>query len=453
MSLSQDLKNDSHWDHACSFYLGSGFAFSKGSYLFHNKNADTVKIGIVPHIFISRDANGLHASQGGRPAEIVGDSESIFKSATAQLDENAPCFFMVSPDIHRQYSDADIPQMLFVQPTIEFTFSPAHSRGEVTFAINAAANQQGARLLADQQLDPSQEYPTDCSDTRPLTFSAVSDDWRPVEKDEDFHNRLENAVEVLKEFPEGKLVLTRSYERRLETDSNPFDLYQIHARMNGEYAASHFVCVQDDVYSLGCTPENMYEREGAELTVDVVAATCKSSDDEKYLNDELFSSSKEVTEHMSSLTNRITRYSPFCASGSIHVTREMQVKKLRNVCHLHSVFKGELLPEVQFFDFFETMFPILSARPRELLPIADSEKGPHRFYGGAIGHQHLDSGGCFLNLRNALIKDGVIHAKVGVGVISQSTADGEFSETQDKILGLMEAVHIWQHGQIVARET
>jgi anthranilate/para-aminobenzoate synthase component I len=180
----------------------------------------------------------------------------------------------------------------------------------------------------------------------------------------------------------------------------------------------------------------------------VVAATCKSSDSNEYVKSELFDSSKEVNEHKSSLTNRIKRYTPYCEEGSIRVVSEMQVKRLRNVCHLHSVFTGELLAHVQFFDFFETMFPILSARPKELLPIADSEMGPHRYYGGAIGHRHLDSGGCFLNLRNALIKHDVIHAKVGVGVINESTAQGEFLETRDKISGLMEAVQLWDQGPV-----
>jgi anthranilate/para-aminobenzoate synthase component I len=68
-----------------------------------------------------------------------------------------------------------------------------------------------------------------------------------------------------------------------------------------------------------------------------------------------------------------------------------------------------------------------------------------------VGHLHLEAGGCFLNIRNALLKDGLIHAKVGVGVIAESDAYSELLETRDKLSGLLEAIQLWERS--VPRET
>jgi anthranilate/para-aminobenzoate synthase component I len=214
--------------------------------------------------------------------------------------------------------------------------------------------------------------------------------------------------------------------------------------MNGEYAFSHFFCIRKDVFSLGVTPENILEMRERALTVDVVAATCKSSSSDEYLAKELYGNPKQIKEHRSSLGNRQHRFRPFCVDGSIRIVQDMHIRALRNVCHLHSVFVGELLPQVTFFDLMESIFPLLGARPKELLVKADAEMAPHRYYGGVVGHLHHGSGGCFLNIRNALLQGDVIHAKVGVGLIKESNPELELVETRDKLSGLLEAIHLWE---------
>ena len=100
-------------------------------------------------------------------------------------------------------------------------------------------------------------------------------------------------------------------------------------------------------------------------------------------------------------------------------------------------------PDVQFCDLWEDIFPLLSTRPRQLLPLADAEDGPHHYYGGLLGHGRANVGGCFMNLRNVLMKDDVLYAKVGVGVLRESSSYRELMETRDKISGVMEAVDSW----------
>lgn len=436
-------ESGSYWERACDFFRGSGFADSRGSYFIHNKNADTVKIGIMCQISVAADDDHLRLTESDREASAtLRPDDPVFTHVEQLMLADAPCFFIVSPDIRRRFVDRSLPQMLFVQPVVEFTFSPAQGDGQISYARDAVSEQLGRAMLQASLAKPLSDRPDDAAP--PMTFEELAAGWLPAEDDESFLARLTDAVAILQDYPDGKMTLTRAYEHRPDARRGPFELYELHARMNGEYAGSHFFCVRNDVYSLGVTPENVFEINGTTLTVDVVAATCRPSDSDEQLAKELYENPKEIKEHQSSLNNRQNRFRPFCEDGSMHVVQDMRIKTLRNVCHLHSVFTGELLPRVTAFDLLENIFPLLSARPRELLAVADSEKAPHRYYGGVVGHLHLGSGSCFLNIRNALLYDDVIHAKVGVGVIKESNPYSELLETRDKLSGLLEAIQLWE---------
>lgn len=435
-------ENGSYWERACRFFRYAGFADSAGSYFIHNKNSRTVKIGIMCQVSVSVSGTHLSRTEDGQQTDVDLPPDEVFKKCEESLRKDAPCFFIVSPDIRRQFADKSLPQALLVQPSVEFTFSPGQCDGQVSYARDAASEQQGSVMLRTTAEHPLPTRPGDVGERG--SFAELAVGWISAEDDKGFSERLASAIGVLQDYPDGKMTITRAYERRLTGRCSPFDLYELHARMNGEYACSHFFCIREGVFSLGVSPENVLEISGVTLTVDVVAATCKSSDSDEYLSRELYENPKQVKEHTSSLENRQNRFRAFCVEGSIRVIQNIQLKKLRNVCHLHSVFTGELLPHVTIFDLMGNIFPLLGARPKELLTVADTEKAPHRYYGGVVGHLHQQSGGCFLNIRNALLDHDVIHAKVGVGVIKESNSRSELLETWDKLSGLLEAVRSWE---------
>lgn len=436
-------EDSSYWERACHFFRSTGFANSEGSYFIHNKNSETVKIGIMCHVSVSIDRECLSYTEDGQKTSVTLQSDDqIFKRVEKFLRKDAPCFFIVSPDIKRRFVDESLPAVLLVQPVVEFTFSPDQGDGQISYARDSVAEQQGSAMLRAYSEKLLAAQPDEYGEPRP--FSDLADGWIPAEDDESFLKRLANAVDVLQDYPDGKMTLTRAYEHRTDVKRSPFNLYELHARINGEYACSHFFCIRQDVFSLGTTPENVLEVSGKVLTVDVVAATCKSSDSNEYLASELYENPKQIKEHLSSLNNRQNRFRAFCRDGSIRVVQDMRIKKLRNVCHLHSVFTGDLLPQVTMFDLMGNIFPLLGARPKELLAVADSEMAPHRYYAGVVGHLHLQTGGCFLNIRNALLKNDVFHVKVGVGLIKESDPYSELLETRDKLTGLLEAIQSWE---------
>ncbi len=461
-------QDESYWERACHFFRTSGGADSAGSYLLHNKNGKTVKIGIMcKQVAVSIDDGHFSYVEDGQRAVASPQSDGpTFKRVERLWNRDAPCFFLVSPDIRRRFVDKSLPQILLMQPALELSFSPAQSDGQISYAQDVTSEQQGAAMLraatekrtsmevpVSMEKRTSTEKPLSVESTladqphdsdEPRSFSELAAGWVPAEADESFLTRLATAINVLQDYPDGKLTLTRAYERRLAAKYCPFTLYELHARTNGDYACSHFVHVREGVVSLGTSPENVFEINDGTVTVDVVAGTCKSNDSYDYVAQELYENPKQIKEHKSSLLNRQNRVRAFCKEGSIRVAQDMQIKVLRNVCHLHSVFTGELLPDVTIFDLLENIFPLLGARPKELLAIADVEAAPHRFYGGVVGYLYRDRGGCFLNIRNVLLDNDVIHAKVGTGVIRESDSYNELLETRNKLSGVLEAVHRWE---------
>ena len=449
MNTRETRECAAYWETACQFFRSSGYAESNGSYFIHNKNNRTVKIGIMCQSkMYDGDSTLSYIKEEKVAVDIPQLENNIFKRAKNILDVNAPYFFIASPDVNRRFVDESLPKVLFVQPDIEFTFSDLESHGQISYARDAGSKKQG-RLMLREFAEKSVTYQTEyCG--KPMQFSEMAASWTPVEEDDNFLKRLDSAISSLQDFPNGKITLTRAYEYPVPRRYNPFQLYELHARLNGEYACSHYICILEDVFSLGCSPENVFEIREDKLVVDVVAATCRATTSDEYLARELRNDPKQIKEHKMSLNRRVSRFSPFCKGGVVKIIREMQVKRLRNVCHLHSVINGELLPDITIFDLLGNIsFPLLGTYPKELVPVADAELDPHRYYGGIIGHAHSKSGGCFLNIRNALLKHNVIHAKVGVGLVKESVAERELLETRDKIFGLMEAIHLWK--QHVAR--
>ncbi len=439
----------SYWEQACRFFRSTNLIGAEGVYFFHNKNSGTVKIGIMCQLSVSVGDGSVECIEDGKRTDLFSlssDEGPIFKQVEKRLRKEAPCFLVVSPDLHRKYIDKSLPQIHLVQPALEFIFSPDNADGRISYASHFTYEQQGLAMLRASMEQPLVAPRGDVGEPRP--FSELVAGWIPAEDDERFLNRLSLAISDLQAYPSGKMTLTRAYKRKMAAAYDPFKLYELHAGINGEYAFSHFFCIQKDVYSIGTTPENVFEICGNVLTVDVVAATCMSSSDDQYLAKELYENPKQIKEHRSSLGNRQDRFKRFCVDDSIRVVQDMHIKSLRNVCHLHSVFTGDLLPQNNFFDLLESIFPLLGARPKELLAKADTEMAPHRYYGGVVGHLHHGTGGCFLNIRNALLKKEVIHAKVGVGVIKESNSELELVETRDKLSGLLEAIYLWEQAGV-----
>jgi len=440
------VEANTYWENACQFFNHIRHEFSTKSYFIHTKNKETVKIGFMPQVvFYLNHGVFNYTSDDDKTRIVLQAGESIFQCAKKLLKTEIPCFFMVSPDIYRGFTDENLPQMVFVQPSLEMTFSKTQIHGKISYAKDLRSEQHAKALLQEAKEKRNLSKPHYSGDRK--FFSEVASSWQPLEEDENFLKRLNEAVVILRDFPQGKMVLTRSYEQVLDTEYDPFKLYELYARLNGDYACSHFFCVSPNVFSLGCSPENLFEIDDNHLKVDVVAATRGVSNDDdvnKHWATELYTDPKEVKEHKMALNRYMANLKRFCKEGSVSLNQEMQIKQLRHVRHLYSIVSGELLSSVTPFNLLEDSFPPLVSYPETLIPLADTETEPHRFYAGLLGYMHSNSADCFLNIRNLLLKNKIMYAKAGVGVVSESIPQRELLEVKNKLSSLIEATYLWQ---------
>jgi anthranilate synthase component 1 len=128
--------------------------------------------------------------------------------------------------------------------------------------------------------------------------------------------------------------------------------------------------------------------------------------------------------------------------GSVRVTDQFTIERYSHVMHIVSNVVGKISPQYSALDALLAGFPAgtVSGAPKiraieiidELEPIARGH------YGGAIGYfsafGELDS--C-IALRTAVIKDGIVYAQAGGGIVADSDPAAEYEESKNKALALL----------------
>lgn len=409
-------------------------------YLLHVPQRNTTWVGAFPHRIVKYSHNGFDIQTLDTHTSLppVANPFPVLRNL---LDPALPCFFVISLDLQRASFDPALPLMLFIQPAAEVKFSGCLQGSLVEIRAMNSGFEKKARGLLDFH-----------DEKRAPSFNVGQQDHAPVpwqsEGDEKFLKRLESAVKTLKSTP-GKMIVTRSYQKPIRGGADPFRLFEIYSQSEPAAAACHFMALDGSTFSLGCSPENVFELDQGRLIFDVIAATRgRSSDPEKDQRwfHELQHDEKEKTEHLMAFNRYRKRLENLCQPGTANVDQSMGVRTLKRVRHLHSRLSGMLRPNLGFIDLLEESFPPLNSYPDELIPLADPDLEPTRYYGGIVGRAGPEwkEISCYLNLRSALLQNGTLHTRGGVGVISESRPDQELLEVANKLSSLMEAVSAWE---------
>jgi anthranilate/para-aminobenzoate synthase component I len=373
----------------------------------------------------------------GNVTEVASDDP--LDSLAQVLYSKANYFFMISLDLHRPEAVSKLPTMIWVQAKHELLID-ASQHDPYSSANGSADSKEWAKKLNQQ---------VHAGSIQPLAISghAQSSDWE-TEQDDVFVKRLGAAVEALQEI-DGKVIVTRRYAASMADGLDPFRLYEIYNHLEPCCAASHFFQLDDNIYSLGCTPENIFSLQQRILDFDVVASTRGISSDpvkDARWEQELKSDSKELKEHMMALGRYQKRLGQLCKDNSVVMDHHLEVRQFRHVRHLYSHLYGELLDSINFFDLLKGSSPALCTYPQELIPVADDGVTPTRFYGGVVGRtaSGFSEADVFLNLRSFFISDDEIRTMGGVGVVRESTPEQELVEVKNKLRCVMEAEALWK---------
>ena len=190
---------------------------------------------------------------------------------------------------------------------------------------------------------------------------------------------------------------------------------------------------------IGSSPEMFLKVKGKKVMIRPVAGTT-GIDKDKDFSKNLFNlknSEKDQAEHMMLVDLARNDLGRVCKTGTVKVSKLMNIEVYSHVAHIVSEVVGIISPEFDSLDAFVASFPtgtLVGApkiRAAQLISQLEPEgRGP---YCGAIGwfdiRGNLDTGAI---IRSVVIKDEKFSYNGGGGIVFDSDPELEYQETLDK---------------------
>ena len=279
--------------------------------------------------------------------------------------------------------------------------------------------------------------------------------FAPVDERAGPKDEYEDAVRRAKEHVlDGDIyqgVVSRT--RELDGELDPLGLYESLREINP--SPYMYVLDYDDLAVVGASPETLVSVRGRKVTSNPIAGTCSrgtSPVEDRRLAGEMLADGKERSEHtmlVDLARNDVRRVSE---AGSVRVEEFMNVLKYSHVQHIESTVTGRLAPDCDAFDAIRASFPAgtLSGAPkiRAMEIIDDLERSPRGVYGGGVGYYSWSGDADFaIVIRTATIERGAgidgtdrVTVRAGAGIVADSDPESEFTETEQKMDGVLTAL-------------
>jgi anthranilate synthase component I len=209
-----------------------------------------------------------------------------------------------------------------------------------------------------------------------------------------------------------------------------------------------------DFHVVGASPEILARLEGDVVTVRPIAGTRKrgaTPEEDRALAEELLADPKERAEHIMLVDLGRNDAGRVAQTGTVQLTERMIVERYSHVMHIVSNVEARIKSGLTAIDVLRATFPAgtVSGAPkvRAMEIIDELEPVKRGIYAGAVGylgfHGNMDVA---IALRTGVIKDGMLHAQAGGGVVADSLPEAEWQETQSKARALLRAAEIAEAG-------
>jgi len=258
-----------------------------------------------------------------------------------------------------------------------------------------------------------------------------------------FLGMVKKAVDYIKAGDIFQVVLSQRFSVPFELP--PISLYRALRRLN----PSPFLILfnMKDMSLVGSSPEILVRLRDGKVTIRPIAGTrprgATPEADAANASD-LIADIKERAEHLMLLdlgrndTGRVSK------PGTVRVVDSFAIERYSHVMHIASEVQGEIRDDCDVVDALKAGFPAgtVSGAPKiRAMEIIDElepcQRGP---YAGAAGYISADGDmdTCIV-LRTAILKDGMMHAQAGAGIVYDSKPEMEFEETVNKAMALIRA--------------
>jgi anthranilate synthase component 1 len=265
-----------------------------------------------------------------------------------------------------------------------------------------------------------------------------------------YHAAVERAKKYIFEGDIMQVVPSQRMSKPLR--ATPLALYRALRTLNPSPYMFYFDF--DDFHVVGASPEILARLEGDTVTVRPIAGTRRrgaTPEEDKALADELIADPKERAEHIMLMDLGRNDAGRVSQTGSVHVTEQMVIERYSHVMHIVSNVEGKIKPGLGAIDVLRATFPAgtVSGAPkvRAMEIIDELEPVKRGIYAGAVGYLGFDGNmDVAIALRTGVVKDGMLYAQAGGGVVADSQPEAEWQETQNKARALLRAAEIAEAG-------
>ena len=256
---------------------------------------------------------------------------------------------------------------------------------------------------------------------------------------EEFVKMVEKGKEQIQEGEVYQIVLSREYV--IDTDMSPFQMYINLRKMN---PSPYMFLLEFDRALIGSSPETMGRVEERNFIINPIAGTARRERGrEKEIASALLKDEKERAEHVMLVDLARNDVRKVCKSGSVRVTKFMEVVEYPGVLHIESEVVGELKSGMTHFDAMKAAFPagtVTGAPKLRAIELIDSiEKDRRSVYAGAVGYFSDQVSDLAIAIR-MIEYDGKARIRAGAGIVADSIPEKEFLETENKIANVLRAV-------------
>ncbi|TEB05328.1 Anthranilate synthase component 1 [Pelotomaculum schinkii] len=256
------------------------------------------------------------------------------------------------------------------------------------------------------------------------------------------------GVARAKEYIKAGDVLQVVLSRRL---SMPFhgDSFKVYRRLRSLNPSPYLYYLDfGDAKIIGSSPEMLVRLDGGTVETCPIAGTRPRGDGpeaDQRLAKDLLEDAKERAEHLMLVDLGRNDLGKVSETGSVRVSRLMEVEKFSHVMHLVSHVTGRIAPGLNVFDALKACFPAgtVTGAPkvRAMEIISELEPEARGIYAGAIGYfgfsGNLDTA---IAIRTVVIHNGCAYVQAGAGIVADSDPEMEYRETQNKAMALIKTL-------------
>ena len=321
--------------------------------------------------------------------------------------------------------------------------------GKLTLVVYAEPEVPGAfrrakrrlRELVEKLRAPA-EIPEDVRGTAQPEVSSFGE--------EAFKGAVQRAKDYIVEGDIMQVVLSQRMSKPFT--ATPLALYRAIRTLNP--SPYMFFFNFEDFHVVGASPEILVRLEDRKVTLRPIAGTRPRGANEAEdlaLEKDLLGDEKERAEHLQLLDLGRNDVGRVAEVGSVKVTDSFSIERYSHVMHIVSNVEGTLNEDLNALAVLRASFPAgtVSGAPkvRAMEIIDELEPVKRGMYSGASGYIgfHGDMDLC-INIRTAVIKDGMLHVQAGAGIVADSDPDAEWQETRNKARAMLRAAEMAESG-------